>query len=46
MEHSLTDLIDAAGEMSMILTSIKTEIALQNIENLEREIKANNQDTE
>lgn len=46
MEHSLTDLIDAVGEMSMILTSIKTEVALQNIETLEREIKANNQDTE
>lgn len=46
MEHSLTDLIDAVGEMSMILTSIKTEIALQNIENLERELKGSNQDTE
>ncbi len=46
MEHSLTDLIDAVGEMSMILTSIKTEVALQNIETLEREIKGSNQDTE
>ena len=46
MEHSLTDLIDAVGEMSMILTSIKTEVALQNIDALEREIKGSNQDTE
>lgn len=46
MEHSLTDLRDAVVEMSMILTSIKTEIALQNIDTLERELKGSNHDTE
>ncbi len=46
MEHSLTDLSDAVVEMSMILTSIKTEIALHNIDTLERELKGSNHDTE
>lgn len=39
VEHSLTDLVDAVTEQSTILTSIKTEIALQNLDKLEREIK-------
>jgi|GEM_PF-1625533 len=39
VEHSLTDLVDAVTEQSAILTSIKTEIALQNLDKLEREIK-------
>ena len=38
MEHSLTDLVEVT-EQSGILTSIKTEIALQNLDKLEREIK-------
>jgi hypothetical protein len=39
VEHSLTDLVEVVTEQSGILTSIKTEIALQNLDKLEREIK-------
>ena len=39
LEHSLTDLVEVVTEQSGILTSIKTEIALQNLDKLEREIK-------
>jgi hypothetical protein len=42
VEHSLTDLVDVVTEQSTILTSIKTEIALQNLDKLEREIKGTN----
>lgn len=39
MEHSLTDVAKVVTEQSIILTSIKTEIALQNLDQLERQIK-------
>ncbi len=39
MEHSLTDLYDVVSKHSIILTSIKSEIALQNLDQIERKIK-------
>jgi len=38
-EHSLTDLVDVVAERSNLLTAIKTEIALQNINRLERQVR-------
>ncbi|NLV17570.1 MAG: hypothetical protein GXY50_10260 [Syntrophomonadaceae bacterium] len=40
MEHSLTDLVEAVQKKSSILTEIKSEIALDNLEQLEKKIKA------
>ncbi|NLB18756.1 MAG: hypothetical protein GX825_08535 [Syntrophomonadaceae bacterium] len=40
MEHSLTDLVGAVQKKSSILTEIKSEIALDNLEQLEKKIKA------
>ena len=40
VEYSLTDLVNVVNEQSTILTSIKTEIALENLDKLEREIKS------
>lgn len=40
VEHSLTDVGNVVKEESTVLTSIKTEIALQNLDDLEKKIKS------
>jgi hypothetical protein len=40
VEHSINDLTSAVAEASLTLTDIKTEIALKNLDDLEKEVKS------